>query len=377
MNTIKFLHIIKDDKFFDDVFLQFEQIPNFENNALLLVKNTHRYQFTHIKLKDKVRLVESKDLIQILKEGRYDFVFFYSLPVRFYKYVTRIPNNKKIIWWCWGYEIYSPIRGLDPLVAVPLYKPLTQRFIVKNNPVKVFLMRVLLAPYYSRIQQKVICRIDYFQPVLPYEYRLMLGISGFRAKEFYYPGHSLYTNVDIPYDKRVDGGILVGNSATPSNNHLDIWSCIERFIPSNRKVVVPVNYPKGKLADKIDKYIRSDRHNLFFLRDFLPREKYFELIDSCSYAVFGVIRQQAMGNIYYCLLRGIKVFLYRESIVYKFMKEYGFVVYAIEDIDESSFINPLSITETKKNTLAFAKISSYIESVRRDRFKEFLESSEK
>ena len=43
------------------------------------------------------------------------------------------------------------------------------------------------------------------------------------------------------------------------------------------------------------------------------------------------MRQQAMGNIFLCLLCGIKVFLFKESIVYKQLIESGYFVFSIED----------------------------------------------
>jgi hypothetical protein len=59
--------------------------------------------------------------------------------------------------------------------------------------------------------------------------------------------------------------------------------------------------------------------------------RYFELLASVSHAIFGVIRQQAMGNIDFCLKNGVKIFLFQDSIVYKELIDQGYKVFSIED----------------------------------------------
>ena len=104
----------------------------------------------------------------------------------------------------------------------------------------------------------------------------------------------------------------------------------------------------------------------------MPRDEYFKLIDNCSYAVFGVMRQQAMGNIYHCLCQGVKVFLYRDSLVYRFLKEWGYVVFAIEDIDEYSFSTPLNLKELEMNAKAFENQRDYVGQARSRAFDEII-----
>ena len=372
MDKLRFLHIVKDDKFFDSVFSYFEQVESLENEAVLLVKNADEYRFKLIKKTEKVQLVDKRGLKMIMQEGLYDVVFFHSLPFYLYKFMPFIPENKKIIWWCWGYDIYDSVKGMAPIVDVPLYKPLTQNLVKKRkNLIKSIIKKLFLAPYYSVLRHQVIPCIDYFQPVIPLEYQLMLSVKGFRAKEFYYPNcFSNYSN-QIDCTKQIDGGILIGNSPTLSNNHLDVWLSAKKFIPADRKIIIPLNYPGcDDIANEISQKIHSEKHELVFLRHFLPREEYFKMIENCSYAIFGVMRQQAMGNINYCLNHGLKVFLYRDSLVYRFLKENGYVVFAIEDIDKNSFLQPLSKTEIAKNALAFIKEKEYIDGIQDNVFRE-------
>ena len=68
-----------------------------------------------------------------------------------------------------------------------------------------------------------------------------------------------------------------------------------------------------------------------WLDTFLPREQYIALYDNITHAIFGAIRQQGIGNVAACFRTGVKVFLYKDSIIYKQYKEWGYKVFSIEE----------------------------------------------
>ena len=95
-----------------------------------------------------------------------------------------------------------------------------------------------------------------------------------------------------------------------------------------------------------------------WLESFLSREEYFALFDKVTHAVFGVIRQQAMGNIFRCLSQGIKVFLYEDSIVYKQLKLDGYHVYTIDDdLKGDALQHPLSFEEATQNITLYNNLA--------------------
>ena len=56
-----------------------------------------------------------------------------------------------------------------------------------------------------------------------------------------------------------------------------------------------------------------------------------------------------MGNISFALSKGIKVFLYKDSVAYQNHKELGYAIYAIEDMTPESLSTPLSLEEMEQN----------------------------
>ena len=312
-------------------------------------------------------------------KGDYDAVFFYSLTYDEYKWVLKIPKGKVVIWWMWGMDVYLPTRGLHPLIDVQLHKPHTIQLLkdLRGGMWRTIkdLIKEMASKSAVRLRKDVIRRIDYFQPVLPIEYKMMSSSEGFHAKEFYYPS-SFFRIDDITYEQRLsDGNIILGHSQSPADNHIDAWADIRDHIPAKRKVIIPISY-LGNMdyAERLCKEIYSERHELIFLKDFMPKEDYFKLMGKCTYAVYGMIRQQAMANVYYCLMHGIKVFLYKDSVVYKYLKDSGYVVYAIEEIDEKSFVTPLSRQENEQNAKILKWEANYRNTISRKCFEEILQA---
>ncbi len=57
-----------------------------------------------------------------------------------------------------------------------------------------------------------------------------------------------------------------------------------------------------------------------------------------------------MGNIYICLLNGIKLFLYENSLIYKQLVEWGFKVFTIDsDLSELALKQVLSPEDALNN----------------------------
>ena len=84
--------------------------------------------------------------------------------------------------------------------------------------------------------------------------------------------------------------------------------------------------------------------------NFMPFADYKRIIGSCSIAIFGHERQQAMGNINTALNMGCKVFLSATSPVFTFLKKLGVYVYSIQnDLSTSEINTPLTEEEKSHN----------------------------
>lgn len=370
---IRFLHIIRDDKFAEQTIKGFDKKHQIESKYILFQKKA-RLKY----LKENQRVIIYRDKKQFVKEiesDKYDVLFFHSLSPVAYWMINYIPSDKVVIWWAWGYDIYGGVMGARLFLQLDGLKKQT-KILSKNKNIKRlcrdFIGKIWISSLFSRYHKKIIRRINYFEPVRNMDYQLMCEqVPGFSAKEFYsyYGNHGNKPLWDRSTLK--NQSILIGNSATLEENHVDVWESIKGVLPQNMKVIIPLSYGDKEYAQKVKARISTTSVQIDFLDTFLPREEYFALVNNCAYAFFGSIRQHAMGNIYHALNNDIKVFLYKDSVMYDYLINMGFVVYAIEDVNINCFC-PITEEEHNQNMIAFEREDKY----RKEKFDKAMEEIE-
>ena len=370
---IRFLHIIRDDKFAEGTIKEFDKKEQIESKYILFQKKAElKY------LKDNQRVIAYRDKKQFVKEIKsddYDVLFFHSLSPVAYWMINYIPSDKVVIWWAWGYDIYGGVMGARLFVQLDGLKVQT-KILSKNKNIKRFCRdfvgKMWISSLFFKYRHKIIKRINYFEPVQNMDYRLMSEqVPGFSAKEFY---HYYGYYGEKPFSDRStlkSPSILIGNSATLEENHVDVWESIKGVLPQKMKVIIPLSYGDKEYAQKVKARISATAFHIEFLDTFLPSDEYFALVDNCAYAFFGSIRQHAMGNIYHALNNDIKVFLYKDSVMYGYLINMGFVVYAIEDVNINCFC-PITEEEHNQNMIAFEREDKY----RKEKFDKAMEEIE-
>lgn len=355
------LHVFNDDKFFDGIARFFLELSNVKNLFCYYSKNKKPYKYIKNE-KIVIRYSDWNKYTDLFHDPDVDIIYFHSLPVSNYKLFKYIDDKKIVIWWCWGYDIYNSYGLLPPFLKLDMFKPLTCQVRKRNYCIFKEIIRTLknLNLYLQR--NKVLERIDYFSPVIPLEYKLMKNqYTRFKAKPFMLecgPGLAYRDKKDFIYKCKL-GNVIVGNSLTFSNNHLDIFKIIENIKLSNdRSYIIPISYPKQFDADVLKQETLNFCAKIIWLETFLPAEEYKQIYKSITHAIFGHIRQQAMGNIYFALINGVKIFLYRDSLIYEHLKTKGYIVFTIEDD-----LNDMSLNEVLTEEQAFHNYQLYYQIV--------------
>jgi hypothetical protein len=161
--------------------------------------------------------------------------------------------------------------------------------------------------------------------------------------------------------------LLLGNSGDQSNNHIDIIKIIKKR-SINNKIYLSIAYGGD---DNYKKYIFNllDQCSLDYYaqEDFIDLCEYKKNIRQCRVAVFGHLRQQAIGNINLCILNGCKVFLYKESIAYLYYKNLGFNIYSIEDdLFQENIDQPMHYQDYIYNLKLYRKYEDVLSLVQND-----------
>ena len=293
MRNIVILHIFPDDKFFDDTADKFDSLSGVENRYYYYVSE-FGHKFKSIKKTDRVKIINN--IFAYTKELRrkdVDFVFFHSMTGRNYLFASILRKKAKIIWWGWGFDLYQWRSFLPPVIKIDIYKPLTKKFIETNiirrkNTISYFFLYNTVGRLYAFLRRLAISRVSLFMPCIPIEYELL------KKNCLYFHGDLAINPSSIPQIEKSyfekAGNVLVGNSLTYTNNHLDVFESLYKTeICDGRKYIIPVSYGLDYGgADNLISASNFKKDTVIWLKDFMTLDDYNNIFKSVTHAILGI-----------------------------------------------------------------------------------------
>lgn len=141
--------------------------------------------------------------------------------------------------------------------------------------------------------------------------------------------------------------ILLGNSADPSNNHLEALEQLLPYKDEKIKIVVPLSYGDRSHAKKVMAQGHQWFGEKFFpLTEFMEFDQYRQLLNSLDIVIFNHRRQQAMGNTITALSLGKTVFIRRDVSQWQFFNDLGIV---LKDVGELT-LEPIADEVLEQNS---------------------------
>lgn len=358
---LKLIHICNDEKFIDAAINQFATFETVESLFFIVAKN--RSVSLVKKINSNVIIFGTiQEAVQKANASDAHAVVLHSI---FFRISDLSKLKTPIILCCWGKETYYDINDNEKkIILLDLYKPKTRTLLqtAKSN-------RPLIEKIKSFIKKFGIYQLRNRQ--YKHFFQKLIAISTVLPEEFALIGHPEKMRFPLRYmslkpqrrtiqtRNRAEGTtprILVGNSLNATNNHADI---LEKLNSLGKKieVVLPISYGGKEPYKKALKEFVSHLENIIpiYLDSFMERIEYQKILDSCDAAIFGHIRQQAVGNISYMISYGYKVFLYKESVCYQHFKNLGCTIFTIDD-DLEKELDHLTLDKTsaqKNNDLWF------------------------
>jgi dTDP-N-acetylfucosamine:lipid II N-acetylfucosaminyltransferase len=160
--------------------------------------------------------------------------------------------------------------------------------------------------------------------------------------------------------------VLIGNSANPTNRHVDTLNYVINFSENIEKIYCPLSY--GGTEDYQERVILCGKklfgEKFVPLTNFLTETEYFQILSGIDVAIFNADRQQALGNIFSLLYFGKKVFIDESTTPWNFFIEKGIQVYSIHSI-KKEFLIPLSseiILNNREKLANYLSLENAVES---------------
>ena len=116
-NNIVILHVFIDGMTFSKVADKYDSMPNLENRYYFYSPNKN-FKFQKINDSRIIIIHDFDEYIGKFKDPVVDVILFYSLPYQYYYLFDYIDEQKYVVWWMWGYDIYNGQGQYPPLIPL-------------------------------------------------------------------------------------------------------------------------------------------------------------------------------------------------------------------------------------------------------------------
>lgn len=337
---MKILHLVH-DWMFDNAtiafFLNLEKSCGLENRFVVLRRTDDKVLYK-IASQYKVDVVQmdSAEYEQLRSEKR-DAIWVHGLTDAKAQFVLSLSGRPHIVWGTWGWD-YVRFAGRW------LYGMRTTRLwlkgISRRSAMTSILTYLISKTPWVRFLPDLHCRffrtVDFYSTVVPEEEALLSHILRGKAKRisFHY-----YSKKDLDISNRqVDLSakrIWIGNSATLSNNHLDVLPILEKN--KGFELHLPLAYSTTAsdkiVGEAVEKYGTLHFGGQFFAhKEFLPFDDYIKLMERCALFVFAHRRQQSAGNATLAFGMGGCVVMDERNPIFHYVRRNGICVYSLSNL---------------------------------------------
>lgn len=351
------LHIVPDSKFsstFYDNLLE----GGLEQNNKVIVRTPYP-KLTYIPQKIPFGKLYSNHFDALVGDTReYDKVFIHQLSPLMYRWIAR-HSFRELNWMTWGTDLYSL-----PFVRYNFYEPLTLVYKQKRKFQSGLLY--LLKVYLTNMPFRTIAysKIDHVLTWMESEFEFAKDhIPSLKATHqfFFYENQLPYQALDKIEEVNRSRDVLkivVGNSGTPTNNHLDaIRTISDSGIRAD--LYIPVSYGEKDYVEYLKKNVSFYKGGTIeFVDRYMAFEEYIRFLASTDALVMNHIRPQGYGNIFMMMYLGKPVFLNDKNISLPDLRLAGMRWCSINEIYQLKTVQALPNKEKVNDLLSHEKLVS-------------------
>lgn len=271
--------------------------------------------------------------------------------------------NVKIYWIIWGLDLYNKLlapAGFEMFTSDNVYSGLFDKSFGAFNRIGAAKEAKSTVKFIEKSVDYIVTdttESDYSQLVKYYPQLAAKPWKDF----FYYPIDTILG--ELYYRPLPNGScketVMVGNSASRTNNHKYLLALLSQFDLRGKKVVVPLSYSgRARYVNEVVAYGKKEVEGFVPLMKFMPLDEYNRLQSSTAVALFGNLRQEAIGNIMIALYMGAKVFLFESNPVYEWAATHNLKVYPMSALSQVELDTLLPAEDAEHNRSVLRELYS-------------------
>lgn len=254
--------------------------------------------------------------------SEYEKVFIHYFTPLLYKWVARHQFNE-LNWMVWGGDLYN-LPGIDAVC----YEPVTLKKYIKRDwsfATLLYMLKVYII--HDSFKGMAYGKVNNILTWMREEYQFAMNHLPVKAdhKFFFYENQSPYETLDAfrkPVQDRVKIKLIIGNSGTPANNHLDVVDFLnQRGVKAD--LIVPVSYGDKRYISFLKKHLKFNHGSLQFIEEYMPFKDYVEVLSTADALVMNTVRPQGYGNILMMLYLDKPVFFNEKNSSLAELREAG------------------------------------------------------
>lgn len=178
-----------------------------------------------------------------------------------------------------------------------------------------------------------------------------LGAFGGKVLDFWFPNAvTKIPNMKESRKSKKHYKIMIGNSSTESNQHVDVFIKLMNFKNQNFSVVLPLAYGDANYKKYVieQAYMFFGKKRVEVIGDFMPADQYMELLSTMDFLISNHNRQQGGQNILLALALGVAAIINPKNIFYDFLSERNVEVNSFECFSDFKDIYNPSKQSVKK-----------------------------
>lgn len=352
---MRVLHVVYDEKFIPFIDETFRRVPAVTNSYLVIVADAGK----PLKFLERIgpKMVVDKHTLPRIDPAAlpHDAIIIHYLDPLKVKAVKLLHSQAPIAWSGWGGDYYDAFAVLSRNTlgtqTLQLQKKLNAALPLHSR-IRKGISALLYRHWHEAAVVRFMKHINLFSAPIPEDYTAIRAHLPLAARYQQINYASLERTFDQGPPMTAGRDLLVGNSSSASNNHLEIFELLKGLDLQERRIIVPLSYGDATYRDAIIQVGRSIFGEQFVpIVDFMTLPEYNALIATCSIAIMGHRRQQAVGNIATMLHKGARIFLDDTTTTYQFLTTRGAVISKLSDLADrnTDLLRPLSAQERQQN----------------------------